>query len=52
MFNPIEITPPRRRQILNDYEEEDTVRKKREDDDSWVKQLIEAVAGMLRMARK
>jgi hypothetical protein len=41
-----------RRQILSDYAEGDAALKKREDEDRWVKQFIEALAGVIQKGRK
>ena len=46
------IPPPRRPQILNDYEEKDATLKKREEEDRWVKHFIEALAGVIRRVGK
>jgi hypothetical protein len=40
--------PPRRRPIFNEDADDDAARKEREDDDSWVKQLIDSLARVLR----
>jgi hypothetical protein len=40
--------PPRRKQIFNDHTAEDAALKRREDDARWTKQIIEALAGIIR----
>jgi hypothetical protein len=46
------IELPRRVQIFNDCIAEDAARKKRENDDRWLNKVLDAIATIVRSARK
>jgi hypothetical protein len=46
------INLPRRAQIFNDYLAEDAAQKKSEDNNRWLNKVLDAIAVIVRTARK
>ena len=46
------IELPRRPQVFNDYAAEDAAQRKREEDGRWVNRALDALAAIIRSARK